>query len=72
MVPAAMGVFGIHPLVFLIFNIMGAFLWAPAVAGLGYYLGEGLESVMTNMKSVEMLLAGVIVVACFIWWWRSR
>ena len=71
-VPAAMGVFGIHPVKFLIFNILGAFLWAPAVAGLGYYLGEGLESVMDNMKSFEMVFAGIIVLGCFIWWWRTR
>ncbi len=71
-VPAAMGVFGIHPIVFLIFNILGAFLWAPAVAGLGFYLGEALQSVLSDMKRVEMLIAAVIVIGALVYWWRNR
>jgi membrane protein DedA with SNARE-associated domain len=39
---------------FVLYNFIGASLWAPLIAGIGYYFGGVLESVLHHMKRYEV------------------
>jgi membrane protein DedA with SNARE-associated domain len=53
---------------FVFYNFIGASIWAPLIAGIGYEFGEIVETVLGNMKRYEIYvflalsLIGVIVV----------
>lgn len=61
---------------FMVYNLIGAAIWAPLVAGIGYLFGSALESVLHDLKNVE--LWGLVVLLCFglgavlVHWARSR
>jgi len=46
---------------FLVYNFIGAAIWAPLIAGLGYVFGSALEAVLDDLKNVELLAFGAIV-----------
>jgi membrane protein DedA with SNARE-associated domain len=46
---------------FLVFNLIGAAIWAPLVAGLGYVFGAALESVLHDLRNAELWGFGVLV-----------
>jgi membrane protein DedA with SNARE-associated domain len=39
---------------FVVFNFIGAAIWAPLIAGIGYFFGTILESVLHDVKHYEM------------------
>lgn len=39
---------------FMVFNFIGAAIWAPLVAGVGYFFGTILETVLVDMKRFEI------------------
>jgi membrane protein DedA with SNARE-associated domain len=39
---------------FMVFNFIGAAIWAPLVAGVGYLFGEALHAVLSDMKRFEI------------------
>lgn len=39
---------------FVVYNAIGAAIWAPLIAGIGYLFGTALESMLGNLKRVEM------------------
>ena len=39
---------------YMIFNLIGAAIWAPLIAGVGYFFGSVLESVLHDVKRYEM------------------
>ena len=39
---------------FVLYNFIGAAIWAPLIAGIGYKFGEAVESILGNMKRFEM------------------
>ena len=39
---------------FMLFNFIGAAIWAPLVAGIGYFCGTLLEAMLHDMKRFEM------------------
>lgn len=47
---------------FVIYNLIGAAIWAPLIAGIGYLFGSALESVLHDLKKVE--LWGLLVLLC--------
>ncbi|HYC35043.1 MAG TPA: DedA family protein [Usitatibacter sp.] len=47
---------------FVVYNFIGAAIWAPLIAGIGYKFGEVVESVLGNVKRFEMWLFVAIVV----------
>lgn len=61
---------------FVVFNFIGAAIWAPLIAGIGYLFGGIVESVLHDVKRIEVwLFAAVIAVgilALAIHHWRSR
>jgi membrane protein DedA with SNARE-associated domain len=47
---------------FLFFNVVGALLWAPAIAGAGYLLGHVVETLIVDLKRFELYGLGVLAV----------
>jgi membrane protein DedA with SNARE-associated domain len=39
---------------FVLYNFIGAAIWAPLIAGIGYFFGTILETVLHDMKRYEM------------------
>ena len=56
--PIVIGTSDVQPWRFVIFNIIGAAVWAPLIAGVGYLFGHTLAQFMPDFKQFE---AGVIV-----------
>jgi membrane protein DedA with SNARE-associated domain len=46
---------------FVVFNFIGAAIWAPLIAGLGYLFGSALELVLEDMKRYEMWAAIALI-----------
>jgi membrane protein DedA with SNARE-associated domain len=74
--PVLLGMGRVAAWKFVVFNFIGAAIWAPLIAGLGYLFGSALESVLHDLKHVELWafaalvafgLGGVVVHK-----WRSR
>lgn len=47
---------------FMVFNFIGAALWAPLIAGVGYFFGTILEATLGHVKRYELWLGAAIVV----------
>ena len=41
---------------FVVYNFIGAAIWAPLIAGIGYKFGEVVEAMLGNVKRFEMWL----------------
>ena len=39
---------------FIVFNFIGAAIWAPLIAGIGYFFGNFLELILHDLKRFEM------------------
>ncbi|HEX4944539.1 MAG TPA: DedA family protein [Usitatibacteraceae bacterium] len=48
---------------FVVFNAIGAALWAPAVAGAGWVFGEAAQRVLADIRNYEGWLFAAIVLA---------
>ncbi len=46
---------------FVVYNFIGAAIWAPLIAGLGYLFGSALEVILVDMKRYEMWAALTVV-----------
>jgi membrane protein DedA with SNARE-associated domain len=47
---------------FVIYNFIGAAIWAPLIAGIGYLFGSALEAVLHDFRKVE--LWGLVLLLC--------
>ncbi len=57
----------------MLFNAIGATLWAPTIAGLGWVFGYAAERFLEQLHEMELwLLLGVVVLAALVWWWQRR
>ncbi|WP_298292313.1 DedA family protein [Thiomonas sp.] len=74
--PVLIGVAGVPPLRFIVFNAIGALLWAPLITALGWFFGATLAAVAARVQFGEELLLAVVVVAFTVAWavrrWRRR
>jgi membrane protein DedA with SNARE-associated domain len=61
---------------FVVYNFIGAAIWAPLIAGIGYFFGHILEAVLADLKRYELwaFLAVVAIgaTAFGVQWLRSR
>jgi membrane protein DedA with SNARE-associated domain len=72
--PIVIGTCGISPWRLAFFNFVGALIWAPMVAGVGYLAGYALHEWMGKFKEAQVaLLVAVALVAALAWLvWRRR
>ena len=47
---------------FVVYNFIGAAIWAPLIAGIGYLFGGAIEAMLDDLKRYELWAAGAIVV----------
>ena len=61
---------------FALYNFIGAMIWAPLVAGLGYLFGSALETVLHDLKRVELVAFGALLAigvgVYLVHWLRAR
>jgi membrane protein DedA with SNARE-associated domain len=61
---------------FVVYNFIGAAIWAPLIAGLGYVFGSALESVLTDLKRYELwafvALLAIGATLYLVHWTRAR
>ena len=59
----AIGMSDVSPLRFVVFNLIGAMLWAVVIGILGYLCGHLLELILGDIKQLEApILAGIAVI----------
>ena len=71
--PFLIGASRIAPIRFLIFNIIGASLWAVVIGTLGYLFGHALEVIIGDIKKYEFIVLAIVAgVGVIIWLLRVR
>jgi membrane protein DedA with SNARE-associated domain len=74
--PIVIGCAGIPAWRLALFNFIGALLWAPLVAGLGYLAGQALEHWIGRLRHLQIAVLMALVLAATIAWlliqWRRR
>ena len=66
--PIVIGSFGIPAWRLALFNFIGALIWAPLVAAVGYFAGYALEAWIGRLKHVQIgLLMAILVVGAITW-----
>ena len=74
--PIVIGSCGIPAWRLALFNFIGAVIWAPIVAGVGYLAGEALEYWIGRMQHVQiavlMVILLTIIIAGLVMHWRRR
>ena len=64
--PIVIGTSGVAPLRFLAFNLLGAAIWAPLIASIGYVFGESLQWLLTDVSNYQGLAMAVILGAALL------
>ena len=59
--PVMLGMGRIAAWRFVLYNFIGAAIWAPLIAGIGYKFGEVVEAMLGNMKRFEMWVFAAVV-----------
>jgi membrane protein DedA with SNARE-associated domain len=71
--PIAMGMAHVPWADFLVFNALGAAVWAVVFTGLGYAFGRAIAIVLGEIVHYEMLAVGVILAGgLVVWLWHRR
>lgn len=66
--PILIGTSAVSALRFAVLNALGAVIWAGVFAGIGWAFGQAAESVLGDLRHVQIwLFAGVIVLAAIVW-----
>ncbi|HSN20597.1 MAG TPA: DedA family protein [Usitatibacter sp.] len=61
--PVLLGMGRVPSWKFLVYNFVGAAIWAPLIAGLGYVFGSVVESALENIEQYEMWLFVAVIAA---------
>ena len=59
--PVLLGMGRVAAWKFVVFNFIGAAIWAPLIAGLGYLFGNVIEALLDDLRDVELLAFGALV-----------
>jgi membrane protein DedA with SNARE-associated domain len=74
--PIIIGTSQIRPLKFMLFNALGALLWATAIGGAGYLFGEAATAMLGQLHDIEIWLllglAGLALVVLLVQRQRAR
>jgi membrane protein DedA with SNARE-associated domain len=65
--PIVIGSCGISPWRLAFFNFIGALIWAPLIAGLGYVAGQALERWIGRLQHVQLALLMLVALAAVAW-----
>lgn len=57
---------------FLVWNVIGAIVWAAFYSALGYFAASSLVAIDCWLGRIGLVIVGVIVVAGAAWWIRRR
>ncbi|HDR9125728.1 TPA: DedA family protein [Burkholderia vietnamiensis] len=70
--PLTIGMSGVGWLRFFVLNLIGAVVWACAIAALGYGTGQALASVLGTIDADEIWTIGALLAASALAWWLAR
>ena len=74
--PLVIGTCGISPWRLAVFNFIGTLIWAPLIAGIGYFAGQALEAWIGRLKHAQITLLMLLLVGAAVAWlvfrWRRR
>lgn len=74
--PIVIGSCGISPWRLALFNFIGALIWAPLIAGIGYVAGHAIQQWLGRVHHAQIGLLMLVVLAGMIAWcvvqWRRR
>ena len=59
--PVMLGMGRVPSWKFMLYNFIGAAIWAPLIAGIGFKFGEVVEAMLGNLKRIEMWVFGAIL-----------
>jgi membrane protein DedA with SNARE-associated domain len=65
--PIALGAFGVSARRFVLLNMLGAAIWACAVAAIGYQFGNALQWWLDDLRRVEEAALGLLLAAGVLW-----
>ncbi len=69
--PIVIGISGVSPSRFAMLNMIGALIWAVAIALAGYYFGALLELLLKDIKHFEeAILFGILLAGGIAWLWH--
>jgi len=57
---------------FMVFNFLGAALWATVISGAGYLFGQHWEQLQREVKRIDISIAILFLLAAALLWWRRR
>lgn len=57
---------------FVLFNFLGAALWATVISTVGYLFGQHWGRLERDIKRFDVAVIVVLLVAAFFWWRRTR
>lgn len=57
---------------FLLFNFLGAAVWAAVISSVGYMFGRHWATLTRDLKRFDVALLIVVFLAAVFWWWRNR
>ena len=66
--PIVIGSCGISPWRLALFNFIGTLIWAPLVAGIGYFAWQALEVWIGRFRHAQIVLVMLLVLAVVIAW----
>ena len=67
-IPFSLGMGKVNVLTFILLDLICSFLWAIGITALGYFLGTTLDSLLGNIRNMEMAVLGSVILAGFIGW----
>jgi len=71
--PVVMGMAPIRWQKFMLLNFIGAVVWAPLIATIGYMAGNAVDMLADNLQRYELgVVAALAMAAAAWWWWRGR
>jgi len=72
--PVIIGASGVTPWRFVLFNMLGAAIWAVAIGGVGYLFGHAMAWILDDMKRYEYWGLGILALAgaAYALWRRAR
>jgi membrane protein DedA with SNARE-associated domain len=70
--PMALGMSAVPGRRFMLFNALGAAIWAIGIGGAGYLFGEALELFLCEVEKIQgTLLIAIAVIGLLVWAWRG-